>query len=109
VIELGEREPRMALKLTTSIYTRPSGANIHRLPDMKDNDDWGVKPNPGFEISLEENERLRYLRWRRQRDVVAGKPELLGNKPPNGPREPDSFTDRYVERALKYLREQLAR
>lgn len=104
VIELGEREPKTALKLTTSIYTRPSGSNIHRLPDMKESDDWGVKPTPGFEISLDEGERLRYLRWRRQRDVVAGKPELLKERPARESRDSDVFTDRYLEKALAYLR-----
>lgn len=109
VIEIGDRDPKMALKLTTSIYTRPSGANIHRLPDMKDSDEWGVKPNPGFEISLDDDERRRYLQWRRQRDVVGGKPELLHNKPNQTPTDPPMVADRYLERALTHLRQQLAR
>ncbi len=107
VIEIGSHDPKMALKLTTSIYTRPSGANIHRLPDMKDSDEWGVKPNPGFEIALSDDERLRYLQWRRQRDVVAGKPELIRNKAQPSAPEATPFVDRYLERALNHLRQQL--
>ena len=39
-----------ALKLTTASYWRPSGKNIHRFPDSKESDEWGVKPDPGFEV-----------------------------------------------------------
>ena len=34
-----------ALKLTTASYHRPSGKNIHRFPDAKDSDEWGVMPD----------------------------------------------------------------
>src|SRR5207245_5737911 len=37
-----------ALKLTTASYQRPSGKNIHRFPDSKETDEWGVKPDEGF-------------------------------------------------------------
>jgi carboxyl-terminal processing protease len=36
-----------ALKLTTASYWRPSGRNIHRFPDAKETDDWGVQPTDG--------------------------------------------------------------
>ena len=39
-----------ALKLTTASYWRPSEMNIHRFRDSKEKDDWGVKPNPGYEV-----------------------------------------------------------
>ena len=41
-----------ALKLTTASYWRPSGKNIHRFPDAKDTDEWGVKPDEGFEVPI---------------------------------------------------------
>ena len=50
-----------ALKLTTASYWRPSGKNIHRFPDSKDTDEWGVKPNDGFEVPMKDEERLEYL------------------------------------------------
>src|SRR5262249_31484017 len=53
-----------ALKLTTASYWRPSGKNIHRFPDSKEADDWGVKPNPGYEVKLTDEERIMYLKWR---------------------------------------------
>ena len=47
VIDL--EDGRSALKLTTARYLRPNGHNIHRLPDAKESDEWGVMPDKGFE------------------------------------------------------------
>ncbi|MFN9970924.1 MAG: S41 family peptidase, partial [Phycisphaerae bacterium] len=47
-IESGES----ALKLTTASYHRPSGVNIHRFPDSRETDDWGVKPDEGYLVSF---------------------------------------------------------
>src|SRR5204862_184626 len=56
IIEMKEPESRTsALKLTTASYWRPSGKNIHRFPDSKEADEWGVKPNPGFEVVMKED------------------------------------------------------
>src|SRR5205823_12207300 len=63
-----------ALKLTTASYWRPSGKNIHRFPDSKETDEWGVKPNAGYEVELKDDERLDYFEYRRDRDIVFGKP-----------------------------------
>ena len=43
---------KSALKLTTASYIRPSGKNIHRFPDSKEGDEWGVMPDAGFELAL---------------------------------------------------------
>ena len=41
-----------ALKLTTASYWRPSGKNIHRFPDSKETDEWGVRPNDsGYKLT----------------------------------------------------------
>ena len=50
-----------ALKLTTASYWRPSGKNIHRFPDSKDSAEWGVRPDPGYEVVLEDDERRGYV------------------------------------------------
>jgi carboxyl-terminal processing protease len=86
-----------ALKLTTASYWRPSGKNIHRFPDSKETDEWGVTPNPEMEVKLEDKERVDYQRWRGDRDVVreVGKPHT--------PLLPD-FKDRVLEKALQTLR-----
>jgi carboxyl-terminal processing protease len=46
VIRLPREKPTEALKLTTASYWRPNGHNIHRAPDAKETDEWGVRPNP---------------------------------------------------------------
>ena len=57
VIEL--EDGRSALKLTTASYRRPNGKNIHRFPDAKETDEWGVMPDAGFEIKLERRRDAR--------------------------------------------------
>lgn len=99
----GSRLPQAALKLTTARYIRPSGKNIHRLPEMKESDEWGVLPDAGFEIKLDEKERLQYILWRRHRDLISGK----GVVPKAQPKEIEGFRDRVLERGLEYLRGQL--
>ena len=47
------------LKLTTASYHRPSGENIHRRPAMGEGEQWGVKPDNGFEMPLDETQRTR--------------------------------------------------
>ncbi len=70
VVEL--ESGRSALKLTTSSYTRPNGHKIHRFPDDKDTDEWGVKPDNGLELKLSPIEIAELLASRRIRDVVEG-------------------------------------
>jgi carboxyl-terminal processing protease len=95
-----------ALKLTTASYWRPSGKNIHRFPDSKETDEWGVKPNDGFEIKMKDEERLEYMINRAERDVIRGKP---GDKQPPKPKTDSDkpkkeFKDRVLEKALEHLR-----
>ena len=71
VIEL--EDGKSALKLTTASYIRPNGKNIHRFPDTKDTDEWGVKPDPGMEVRLDDVEMNMIMADRYQRDLVSGK------------------------------------
>src|SRR5207237_5283982 len=57
-----------ALKLTTASYWRPSGKNIHRFPNSKKEDDWGVKPD--IEVKLDTKELIDYFKYRREKDVL---------------------------------------
>jgi carboxyl-terminal processing protease len=106
-----------ALKLTTASYWRPSGKNIHRFPDSKESDDWGVKPTPGFEVALKDEERLEYLLWRSDRDVVRSKrPPVVKPEESKDDKEPSAdkkekkpFSDRVLEKALEHLRKEIAR
>lgn len=68
VIEL--ENGKSALKLTTASYRRPNGQNIHRFPDSKESDQWGVMPDPGYEIKLADDEMNRLVALRHQRDIL---------------------------------------
>ncbi len=98
-----------ALKLTTASYWRPSGKNIHRFPDSKETDEWGVKPDEGFEVKLTDDERAGYFYYRRDRDIVPGKdappPKAHAEEKDRGKgKENKPFEDRVLNKALEYLR-----
>ncbi|MGA2617602.1 MAG: S41 family peptidase [Thermoguttaceae bacterium] len=61
---------RSALKLTTAAYQRPSGKNIHRFPDSRTQDEWGVMPDQGYELHLGDREMAVLAADRRDRDVL---------------------------------------
>jgi carboxyl-terminal processing protease len=98
IIKLGG-DPPAALKLTTDTYWRKSGENMHRYPDSKETDTWGVKPNPGYEVPMKDDERIEYLRYRRAKDIV--------RKDKKEPEKP--FTDRALDKATEYVRAELAK
>jgi carboxyl-terminal processing protease len=134
---VGMEGGKSALKLTTAKYIRPSGKNIHRFPDSKEEDEWGVKPDVEVKVNLQEE--IEYLTARRDRDVVrdadAGSDALekLGNltlpigaawsvgNPAAGltasletiaafqalPRPSKPFVDRVLDKALDHLRDKL--
>jgi carboxyl-terminal processing protease len=87
-----------ALKLTTASYHRPSGKNIHRFPGATDKDEWGVMPDPGYEVKFTPVETTEYTdSYRPERDVL--------NK--TGPPKSD-FKDRQLEKALEVVRGKLS-
>jgi carboxyl-terminal processing protease len=98
-----------ALKLTTASYWRPSGKNIHRFPDSKDSDEWGVKPDKGFDVPMENEERLAYMLYRRDRDIIHGK--AGSPTPPKAPAKEHAdskpFVDRVLNKALDHLRQEI--
>jgi carboxyl-terminal processing protease len=104
-----------ALKLTTASYWRPSGKNIHRFPDSKETDEWGVTPTPGFEVPMKDDERFEYLQWRMERDIVRGKTNEPAPKPAPQKEVADKkadkkpFTDRVMDKAVEYLRKEIRR
>jgi carboxyl-terminal processing protease len=64
------------LKLTTSAYKRPSGKNIHRFPNSREADEWGVRPDPGYELRLTDEDLYALIRDRRDRDIIRPHPAL---------------------------------
>ena len=85
-----------ALKLTTAGYKRPSGKNIHRFPDSKPDDEWGVTPDDGYAIRFSRDELRSFDSYRRERDVLRAE----------GPPESD-FKDRQLDKAIEYVRSKL--
>jgi carboxyl-terminal processing protease len=92
-----------ALKLTTASYWRPSGKNIHRFPDSKESDEWGVKPNPGFEVPIKDEDRRAYLNYRSDRDVVRTKPKPADK---DGKKK-EEFVDVVLKKALEHMRQEV--
>jgi len=85
---------KAALKLTTASYHRPSGKNIHRFPDSKESDEWGVTPDDGYKVEFSLEEARKFQEDRMERDIIG--------KTPSG-----TFVDRQLQAAKKYIEEQL--
>jgi len=101
---------RAALKLTTASYWRPSGKNIHRLKEATDEDEWGVRPDPGFEVTLTDEQADGIRKRRRDKDIGAASkpaPGAAQNKDASEPAEPAG--DPQLQKALEYLQPQLGR
>lgn len=96
-----------ALKLTTASYWRPSGKNIHRLKDAPEEAEWGVRPDPGLEVKLTEEEADAVRQGRRQKDIGA-KPENAKAKT-QGEQEAAKPPpeDLQLRKAVEYLQHQL--
>lgn len=113
VIEL--EDGKSALKLTTSRYIRPNGQNIHRPAGAKESDAWGVEPDTGLEVALNQEEIGRLLLERRRRELADVSTESDGggqdSSPVNGTAsgpETRLSNDRQLRHALAYVHEKLA-
>jgi carboxyl-terminal processing protease len=89
---------RSALKLTTASYFRPSGVNIHRFPDSKKEDDWGVKPDEGHLVELNKEQWQEWVKAREMVDIHYGR-AADSTTPP--------YADAQLEHATSYLLSQL--
>jgi carboxyl-terminal processing protease len=97
VVDMGH--PFGAMKLTVATYWRPSGQDINRPKEDAKNDPknaaWGVSPNEGYDVSVDDRQRDRLLSWRREQELAA----LCGGKGPAG----DEVPDRVLLKAAEYL------
>jgi carboxyl-terminal processing protease len=113
-------DQKTAVKLTTQSYLRPTGKNMDRKAAPKDSpDEWGVTPDEGLAVPMTEVEKLRYVFEMERIKYAAGRPDVVGPKPPpyvlpvpkdNGKPmwdESKPFEDRQMIRALEYLRNKL--
>ncbi len=96
---------RSLLKLTSATYWRPSGRNIHRMKDDTDEDLWGVSPNQGFEVVLDDEQYLQWRHYRRRRDLLGyGDQGLLAEQlDKEDGKVPESYVDRAFQQAVSHL------
>ncbi|OAI52614.1 hypothetical protein AYO47_06060 [Planctomyces sp. SCGC AG-212-M04] len=98
VINMEVDGAKAALKLTTAAYHRPSGTNIHRFPDSKESDTWGVVPNEGYLVKFSPDELRAYGRYRNQRDAIRPKEPIIAD-----------FVDSQLKKAKDYIEKELAK
>ncbi|MEM9351389.1 MAG: S41 family peptidase [Planctomycetota bacterium] len=102
---------RSILKLTSATYWRPSGKNIHRMPDAPETEEWGVSPDSGLRVELSEEDYLNWRNYRRRRDILGTKTDGVVaeqfDKDP-GPL-PAGYADDALDAAIDCLRQQLNR
>jgi carboxyl-terminal processing protease len=100
---------KSTLQLTWASFWRPSGENIHRMQDAPADGKWGVRPDPGFEVPLTDEEYALYEKYRGQRDIVGLGPlaelAILGGDADEG--VPADFVDRQLVRAVEGLQKTL--
>ncbi len=97
---------RAAVKLTTEVWLTPNGKNIHRWPESKETDEWGVRPDPGLEVKLTDDQRREYIKRVVELDKVRGKPGQTPAAVP-APATP-GYRDPVIDKAIEYLRGRLA-
>ena len=89
------------LKLTTASFWRPSGKNLNKSSTTgKDDDEWGVLPDKGFDVKLTRKEREDLLEYQHNLEIIPA---------PNRPAKEakPEFKDKQLDAALDYLRDQI--
>lgn len=64
--------PNTGLKLTSGSFLRPSGKGLHRFPDSKVADDWGVRPSPEHESPMSGDLSKQLREWWLQQSLRPG-------------------------------------
>lgn len=85
------------LKLTTASYWRPSNKNIHKGKSAKDTEDWGVRPDTGYDLPLTEEQEKKRREARSDRDAF--RIGATTEKPPK--------LDPQLAKAVEYLEAKL--
>lgn len=88
------------LKMTTASFWRPNGKNLNKTSSSKEEDDWGVRPDKGFEVKLGPKER--HLLAEQQRDA-----EIIQRHDVPTPEAKPEFDDPQLKKGLEYLRGQI--
>jgi C-terminal peptidase prc len=97
VVPFGKGE----IKLTTASFWRPSGKNLNKASTKgRDEDEWGVLPDPGFEVKLTPKETD---------DLEEAQKESETIYPQGGAvkKTTSEFKDKQLDKALDYVRGQI--
>jgi carboxyl-terminal processing protease len=70
---------KAALRVTSAHYFPPSHRNIHRKSKAKESDEWGVHPDPGFEVVITEEDTKKVFQRLRDRGNPLLKPPLVSD------------------------------
>lgn len=89
---------RSELRLTIATYWRPSGQNIHRSRAAKPADAWGVLPDKGLEVSLNDAQFAETLGRQRKREAVRS-----GDAPFERDMQAEVTADLQLAKALEHL------
>ncbi|MBL8821668.1 MAG: S41 family peptidase [Planctomycetia bacterium] len=90
-----------AIKMTMAAFYGPSGKNLNRFPNSKDEDDWGVKPPKEYTIKLSPTERAEL-------DESLTKNELIPRRDAPRMETKKTFIDRQLDAAVELLKKQTA-
>ena len=87
---------------TTASFWRPNGKNLNKSSTGgKDSDEWGVTPDKGYLLKLENRERDQLQKAQHDSEIIPRR-----DVPPKEEAKND-FKDRQLESALQYLRGQI--
>jgi carboxyl-terminal processing protease len=90
---------KTAVKLTSEEWLRPSGQSIHRFPDSKPTDNWGVHPDDGLSVAMTAKEFQDYVK-------SVGESNLVKRK--DAPDAPPS-SDKVLNVAVEHLKKEIAK
>ncbi len=62
----------IGLKVTSGTIVRPNGKTLHRFPDSKPDDAWGVHPDPGHEFRLSAEAGRALRKWWEEQTMRPG-------------------------------------
>jgi carboxyl-terminal processing protease len=101
-----------AMRLTTAYYYPPSGRLIHRKPNAKPEDKWGISPDEGAQVKLDDAAFIKAIdRFRKRSDPMEnglGKPrpaqDSSDTNHPNQHEDPTLKDDPQLEKAVEILR-----
>jgi carboxyl-terminal processing protease len=93
------------IKMTTARYFPPSDKNIDKISaDPAKPDEWGVKPDKGFEVKLSKEAFRELFDHFRDREIIPAKDKPAKPDPEKPAKE---FKDVQLDKAIEYVRDQL--